>query len=75
MFIYLYSNLHQTFSNTTHVPFTKLPNHIKLRNTTTEEDIISDITRQNNDGVVEIDDDNDDSHEVPKSLQVRLFKC
>ena len=34
--------------------------------TPTEEDIINDITRQNNDGVVEIDDDDDDSHEVPK---------
>ena len=34
--------------------------------TPTEKDIISDITRQNNDGVVEIDDDDDDSHEIPK---------
>ena len=34
--------------------------------TPTEKYIINDITRQNNDGVVEIDDDNDDSHEVPK---------
>ena len=32
--------------------------------TLTEEDIINDITRQNNDSVVEIDDDNDNSHEV-----------
>ena len=34
--------------------------------TPTEEDIINDITRQNNDGVVEIDDDDDNIHEVPK---------
>ena len=34
--------------------------------TRTEEDIINDITRQNNESVVKIDDDADDSHEVPK---------
>ena len=33
--------------------------------TPTKEDI-NDITRQNNDGVVEIDDDDDNIHEVPK---------
>ncbi|KAK3184982.1 hypothetical protein Dsin_032268 [Dipteronia sinensis] len=32
--------------------------------TQTEEDIINDITMQNNNGVVEIDDGDDDSHEV-----------
>ena len=32
----------------------------------TEEDTINDITRKNNDCVIEIDDDDDDSHEVPK---------
>ena len=34
--------------------------------TPTEHDIINDITRHNDDGLVEIDDDDDNSHEVPK---------
>ena len=47
------------------------PAEEKMCYTPTEEDIINDITRQNNDGVVEIDDDDDDddgddNHEVPK---------
>ena len=32
----------------------------------TEEDIINDITRQNNNGIEKINDDDDDSHEVLK---------
>ena len=47
----------------------KHPTEEEVCYTPTEEDIINDITRQNNDGVVEIDDDDDDdddSHEVPK---------
>ena len=45
--------------------------------TPTEEDIINDITRQNDEGVVEIDDDKDDSHKVPKisTSKVTLLKC
>ena len=44
--------------------------------TPTEEVIINDITRQNNDDMVEIDND-DDSHKVPKisTSKVTLLKC
>ena len=34
--------------------------------TPAEEDTINNIIRQNNDGVVKIDDDDDNSYEVPK---------
>ncbi|KAK2643568.1 hypothetical protein Ddye_025331 [Dipteronia dyeriana] len=69
------------YNCTAHVPLTELPNHIQLKNTIvhylplneeevcytpTEDDIINDITRHNNDGVVDIDDDDNDSHNVPK---------
>jgi len=42
--------------------------------TPTEDNIINDITRQNNDGVIEIDDDDDDSYEVSK-ISTRSLKC
>lgn len=37
-----------------------------------EEDIINDITRQNNDGVVDIDNGNSDTHKVNK-ISIRMI--
>ncbi|KAK3199146.1 hypothetical protein Dsin_022561 [Dipteronia sinensis] len=51
-------------------------NHLAVEQvcyTPTEEDIIKDITRQNNDDVVEINDDDDDSHEVPKTSTGAIY--
>ena len=42
--------------------------------TPTEKDIINDITRQNNDGVVKIDDDNDDSRKIPKISTSKIIQ-
>ncbi|KAK3218685.1 hypothetical protein Dsin_012655 [Dipteronia sinensis] len=59
----------QSFHYSNHMDVNHLLNHSveeEVRYTPTKKDIIHDITRQNKDGVVEINDDDDDSHNVPK---------